>query len=199
MTATTGPNEAWYMTGYPSLAAMEKDGDMSDSNAAMTAELRKLSKGDAEFINNNTSMVATLVPGMVYGTPVAVANMRYFEVGTWRIRPGHDGDFMKLATMYRDANAKGKVDRPWAMYRVVSGAPSGTYLVFTPMRSLSFMDGAPAADKAWTDAAGEEALTAMGKLMTDGVISSTSQIFEFSPGMSYVPKEWKTANPSFWK
>ncbi len=199
MTSTTGPNEAWYVTPYPSLSAMEKDNDMSNSNAAMTAELGKLSKGDAEFINNNTSMVARLVPGMTYGGPMSIPNMRYFEVVTWRVRPGHDSDFMKAASMYRDANAKAKIDQPWVMYRVVSGAPSGTYMVWIPMSSLSVMDAGPAQGKAWTDAAGDEALQTMGKLVSDGVVSSSSQIFEFSPKMSYVSKEWKAANPSFWK
>ncbi len=199
MTSNSGPNEAWYLVGYPSFAAMEKDNDMSDASAAMAAELRGLSKGDAEHINNNTSMVARLVPGMTGGIPAVLPKMRYFDVTTWRVRPGHTADFMKAATMYKNASTKAKLPNPWVMYEVVSGAPSGTYLIMSPMRSLAEWDSAPADDKAWMDAAGAEGMQTMGKLVSDAVASSTSQIFEFSPKMSYVSKEWKAVNPGYWK
>ncbi|MEO8194617.1 MAG: hypothetical protein ABI681_12270 [Gemmatimonadales bacterium] len=199
MTSNTGPSEAWFLVGYPSFAAMEKDNDRASANAPMSAELGQLSKGDAEFISNNTGIVLQLVSGMTYGGNVNIPTMRYMEVITYRVRPGHDADFGKAAALYRDAATKGKSSRPWALYRTVSGAPAGTYLVLLPMKSLAVWDAGDADDKAIMGAMGSDGAMMLKKLISDGVATASSQLFEFSPKMSYVSKEWKAANPSFWK
>ncbi|MEO8576394.1 MAG: hypothetical protein ABI556_06835, partial [Gemmatimonadales bacterium] len=181
MTSNSGPNEAWFVVGYPSFAAMEKDNDRQGANAPMSAELSQLSKGDAEFLTNNTSMILQLVPEIGFGSNVAIPMMRYMEVITYRVRPGHDGDFMRAATMYRDAATKGKITRPWAVYRAVSGAPMGTYLVLLPMKSIAVWDQGDADDKAIMTAMGSDGMNSLNKLVSDGVATYTSQLFEFSP------------------
>ena len=198
MTSTSGPNEAWFLIGYPSFAAMEKDNDRAQANVPMTAELRKLTKGDADFISNSSTQLLALLPQLTYGPNVAIPMMRYIEVVTYRVRPGHDGDFMKAASMYREAAAKSNVDRPWAVYRTVSGTPADTYVVLLPMKSLSTWDRQDTGDAAIMGAMGERA-GAFDKLVSDGIATTTSQVFEFSSKMSYVSKEWKAANPTFWK
>lgn len=199
MSSNSGASEAWFLVGYPSFDAMEKDNDRAQANTAMSSELRNLSKGDAEFISNSSGIMLRLIPELTHGPNVNMPVMRYMEVITWRVRPGHDGDFIRTSAMYRDAATKGNVDRSWAVYRAVSGAPAGTYLVIRPMKSLAVLDAAAAENVAIMGALGAEGMAVAGKLVSDGVASSTSQLFEFSPKMSYVSKEWKAANPTFWK
>jgi hypothetical protein len=114
------------------------------------------------------------------------------------MKPGHDGDFWKASTIYRDAYVKGGLDNHWAIYRVVSGLPGGTYLVILPMRSLSQWDRIDTEDAAMAKAAGEAQMNALGKLVADGVATVQSQIFVLNPKMSYVSKEMKAADP-FWR
>src|SRR5215218_5039982 len=38
LTSTSGPNEAWFITGYESFAAYEKDNAGIEANAALSAE-----------------------------------------------------------------------------------------------------------------------------------------------------------------
>ena len=64
-TAMTGPNEAWYFTGYPSWEAFEKDTTAKEA-AESLAETRKLSALDGDFLNNTTQIVARYRPGMSY-------------------------------------------------------------------------------------------------------------------------------------
>jgi hypothetical protein len=199
MSSNSGPGEAWFLVGYPSFDAMEKDNDRTQANTAMASELGNLSKGDAEYITNSTAMMLRLVPELTHGSNVNLSVMRYMEVITWRVRPGHDADFMKAGAMYRDAATKGNVDRQWVMYRMVSGAPTGTYLVLRPMKSLAAFDAGAAENGAIMGALGAAGMAALDKLASDGVATATSQVFEFSPKMSYVSKEWKAANPTFWK
>ena len=47
-------------------------------------------------------------------------------------------------------------------------------------------------------ALGTAQMNALNKLVLDGVATYQSQVFAFSPKMSYVSKEMKAADP-FWK
>ena len=125
--------------------------------------------------------------------------MRYFNVLTFRIRPGHDAQFEEAAKLIRAAYEKAKLDMHWATYAVVSGAPAGTYMVFLPMKSLKDMDPNPDMQKAMMAAMGEDGGKKLDKLASEAFINEESTIYAFSPGMSYVPKEWEDADAAFWK
>ena len=60
MTTVTGPSEAWFLTGYPSFAAWEKDRNDTDKNKALTADLDRLIEKDGELLTNARSLVAIL-------------------------------------------------------------------------------------------------------------------------------------------
>lgn len=199
MTSMSGPNESWYLVGYESWDAMEKDSKMSDANAALTAELRRLGAGDGEFLSDTRAVIAEYVPGLSYRAKVDLSKARYMDVSTFRMRPGHDGDFGKVAAMFVDAYTKANIDAPWAVYRVVTGMLGTTYLVMTPMRSLAMMDRGAADFKAWSEKMGSEGMAAMNKMVSDGVAVADDQLFSFSPEMSYVSAAFKAGDPSFWK
>lgn len=198
MNALSGNNEAWYIIGYPSFEAMEKDMAQSDANPSLTAELKRLTTGDSDYLESTSAVLAQYLPSLSYKPIVDIPKMRYFEVLRYAMKPGHDGDFVKAATIYKDGFTKAGIDNHWATYRVVSGMPGGTYLVFVPMRSLSMFDRTGSEDEAMARALGPEQMNALGKLVTDGVATVQSQVFAFNPKMSYVSKEWKAADP-FWR
>lgn len=196
-TSMSGPHEAWYFVGYPSWAAMEQDNARMAADSALAAEDRRLSAGDGDFINGSTNMIAVNMPNLTHGT-ADLPRMRYFEVITYRMRPGHGADFGKMATMIKDAYTSARIDRPWAIYRVASGAPDGTFLVILPMRTLAAMDSARTVGAAIDKALGANAAT-LDKMEADGVMGSTSQVLAFSPRMSYVDAAFRAGDPSFWK
>ena len=198
MNALSGTNEAWFLIGYPSFAAMEKDMASMDANASLTAEMKRLGAAESEYVETTSGILAQYIPSISYKPEIDLAKQRYFEVVRYAMRPGHEGDFMKAATIYRDAYTKAGLDNHWAIYRVVSGLPGGTFLVILPMRSLAAWDKIGSEDEAMAKAAGEAQMNALGKLVTDGVASVQSQIFALNPKMSYVSKEMKAADP-FWR
>lgn len=199
MTSISGPNEAWFLTGYPSFEAMEKDNAAMDANTALSTESKRLSAGDGEFLTSSNAILAVNMPAMGYGPPVDIAKMRYFNVLTYRMRPGHAADFEKMATMMQGAYTKAKLNHRWAVYRIASGAPSGTYLVLLPMRSLSELDAGATEDASIGKALGADGGAALNKMSNDGIIVSTSQIMALSPKMSYMSAAVKARDPSFWK
>jgi hypothetical protein len=198
ITSVSGPNEAWFLTGYDSFAAWEKDRANLDNTAALKAEDDRLSQGDGEFLSGARSIVAALREDLSSKTSIKLGTMRYFRIVTYRVRPGHETDFADAAKIVRDAYEKAKVDVPWAAYQIVSGMPGPTFLVFLPMKSLEEIDAAQARSKTIQEAEGEENAKKLQKLASDGFLSSESNLFAFNPKMSYIAPETASADPAFW-
>ena len=85
------------------------------------------------------------------------------------------------------------------MYEAAYGSPNGTYLFLTARKSASELDRGPQDDKATMAALGEEGIKKIDELFAACVDSSETQIFAFSPQMSYPPDEFIKADPDFWK
>ena len=90
-------------------------------------------------------------------------------------------------------------DVHWATFEVAYGLPSGTYAVFTPMKSLEEVDKAYARDKDFMAAMGEAGMKRLSELSAAAIDSIESNLFQFAPKMSYPPEEWVKADPDFWK
>ena len=198
MTAVTGPSEAWFLTGYPSFAAWEKDRDDTDKNTALTAELDRLVEKDGELLTNGRSLVAFLREDLSAGGPVDIAKMRYFRLLTCRVRQGHDSDFQDTVKIVRSAYEKAKIELPWAVYQISGGMPGPTFMLLLPMKSLSEIDAAIARAGTIREAEGPENEKALAKLASDGFATVENNVFAFSPAMSYPSKEFVARDPEFW-
>jgi hypothetical protein len=197
MTTITGPTEAWFLTGYPSFAAWEKDRDDTEKNKAFTADLDRLIEKDGELLTNGRSLVAVLREDLSAGGPVDVPKMRYFRLFTFRVRPGHESDFQDAMKIFRSAYEKANAV-PWAVYQISGGMPGPTFMVFFPMKSMSQIDASIARAGAIREAEGPENVKALAKMASDGYATVESTIFAFSPAMSYPSKEFVARDPEFW-
>ena len=198
MTPAVGGTDAWFMTAYDSFASMEKDRRDSEKNTQMMADFDRLDAQDAEFRTGQRSMVCVLNEALSYGGNFDVSQMRYFTVNTVRVRPGHDQEWQEARKILVEAVKKANPNGHSVVYGVAAGMPNGTYLVFTPRKSLAEMDPNPAMGKAVQDAIGEDNAKKRQKLLADSVISTETIIYGFSPKMSYVPKEWAKTGGEFW-
>ena len=197
MTSLTGAPEAWFVSGWDSYAAYEKNEQDFDKNAALKAENDQMSMQDGDLLSGWTNMLASYRPNLSYGANIQVAKMRYFAVTTYRVNPGHGPDFLAARRLEKEAHEKAKQDEHYAYYQVVSGAPAGTYLVFRPMKSMAEMD-VEVHGKAYQDAVGEAGRDRLRELQKDTLLSSASQIFAFNPKISYSTKEFAAGDPDFW-
>jgi hypothetical protein len=101
--------------------------------------------------------------------------------------------------MVKAAHEKANLSDPYAVYHMVSGGSPGHYLILIPMKSLKEADDSSAIHgKAYQDAFGEEGRKKQQEFQAQGVESAESNIFVFSPKISYVSKEWVDADPDFW-
>jgi hypothetical protein len=191
MASMTGTSQALFLEGHDNIASI------SDSQAFMdTAEFGAIDTADAQLRINQRSMLAVYRPDLSYrADKINLPKMRFFSIETVRVRQGPDQKFEEAAKALVAGAEKSDDNQPVAAYQVVSGAPNGTYLLLLPMASLKALDEEPQRRRALRQA------LASGdpeRNMAASIASSESILFAVSPQMSYVPKEWITADPDFW-
>ena len=198
MTSVTGPNEAWFVTGYPSLAAWEKDTKANASNPTLGPELDRLSALDGDLLSGIRNIVAVYRPAMSYrASEISLGEMRYFFITIIRVRPGYSYTDINKITLA--AHEKAKVPERWAIFQVTYGMPSGTYLFIQPLKSLAEIDAFPQTHgDTYRNAIGDDGDKKLTELTRSGIIASETNIYAFSPKMSYPSKETIAADPEFW-
>ena len=119
----TGPNEAWYLSSYTSYATYAESMKMESDNAALTAELARLSRGDADHINSVRNIHAVARADLSYGAFPDMGLARFWEITTFRVRPGHEEGFASAAKVYAAAAKRATPNASWRTYEVVAGLP----------------------------------------------------------------------------
>jgi hypothetical protein len=200
MTSVSGPNQAWFVEGHDSLASTEQAEQFIEKNAALKAEVDQIQQQDGELLDRSGGIVAAYREELGYRTTgVNIGQMRYFYVTTVRVRPGHQDDFVEWNKIIKAAHEKANVPEHWAVFQVTLGMPAGTYLIIQPLKSLTEVDAfAQTHGKAFQDAIGDEGRKKLRELASASILSSETNIFAFSPKMSYVSKETASADPDFW-
>jgi len=192
--------EVMFLSGYDSLAAMEKD-YQAFGKAANGAEYEALERQEAEVVTSVRSMVAVIRPDLSYRPERLMSVLpqsRYFNIETFRVRLGRDADFAAGGKLFRDAFEKLKRDQPYVMYQVMMGAPEGTYLLFSPLKSLKEIDDDFANQGALMQAMGDENMKNLMKGLGDVFLSMESNVYAFNPSISNVSKEFAAGDLKFW-
>lgn len=192
MTSVTGANEAWFIAPYASYAAFEKDADRLMGNANMRTIMETNTAKESEYVQDSRTMLAAYRENLSYHPNFKVGEYRYFSINTVRARIGQD-----IADLYKPLNEnreRANLDEHFVVFQVISGAPSGTYLVFRPLKSLADMDAPP--NQTLQDANRDAKL---GDIAAKVFMSTEPRIFAFAPEMSSVTPDVVALNPTFWK
>lgn len=201
MTSLTGPNEAWYLTGYDSLQSWEKQRNAEQADAVLSAEFDRLSAADSEHISGLRNVVVRFREDLSHRPALNLGTYRYVNVVTVRVRAGQADKFAAARKMVKAAHEKAGMTDYYSIFEVVSGMRAPSFLIMIPMKSLAEGDAAPALHNS---AAYKEALGGdlgeqkMSELTGAAVIDNESAIFAFSPKMSLPAAEVVAADPMFW-
>jgi len=188
-----------FITGYDSEEAWEKDNLAQRKNPALRAALEALAAKDADFLKESTTSVFAFMPEISYKAAVPVATMRYFRIVAVQVKPGHNDHFVEVRKIIKAAHEKANLDEHYAVYHRVQGGSTGLYLIFLPLKSLAQNDQFESLHgTAYKAALGEEGQKKITEFGMQGEESTESQIFEFSPPMSYPPKAFLDTDPAFW-
>jgi hypothetical protein len=193
--AVSGTPEVWWVSAVDSFDGFGKSNAFGSDKPVYRAAIARVAMEDGEHITNVVRMQARAVPEAGSGGFPDLAKMRVYSILTVRMRPGMEDGFARIAKHYGAIVAGGEA-AGWRAYQVISGAPGGTYLVFTSFPSWAAVD---ANEAAWARAMGGAGthLEEAGKLARETVMSTEVRYFSVNPNMSVVSKEMMASDP-FW-
>jgi hypothetical protein len=200
MTAMTGPNEVWFVSGYGSLAEMQKVNEANDANAAVTAANDKYGPAESEFLQDGRQINLIERPDLSYSTGRPIWEMRFLTAQRILVRPGHNAEFVEARTAIKAAHEKAKLPDGYAIYQVTSGMPGGTYYLFAARKSLSELDDNTKvhSDPAYQAALGADWTKRNAALVAAYETSTETDVFSMNPAMSSAPPDWIKAD-TYWK
>lgn len=197
-TSVTGKPRVLFFVGYDSFDAWEKDSVAQQKNATLSAALDRAAVNDGDLLADMDTHLLQYDEEQSLNVPVDIAHMKYIEVLLYRVRPGHRQQWEEIMKLVKEAYGKNP-DMHWAAYDVVYGQEATSYLFLLPMKSAKDIDEGNERDKKFVEAMGEEGMKKLAELESAAVESSSSNLFQMAPSMSYPPDAWVKANPEFWK
>ncbi|UWZ84267.1 hypothetical protein [Occallatibacter riparius] len=199
LNSMSGKSRALYITRFPSLQAWEADNKVLATGAFAT-DFDRAASGDGELLDGMDQAVGFYNPDLSFHPHGDISHARYYEITSFRVRPGHRKDFADLTKMYKEALDKAGSSAHWAAYEVNYGADCCTYLSITARNSLSEIDDENAAfNKVMEAAGGEDGMAKIDQAFGQAIESSHSELFSINPKQSYPEDSWAKADPDFWK
>jgi len=198
MVAMTGPNESWYVSSFASNAALGESMKLESDNKVLSADLARLQKGDADHINSVRTIYAAARADLSYGAFPDMGLTRFWEVTTFRVRPGYEEAFANAAKVYAAAAKRAAPNMSWRTYEVMAGLPGPTYFVFSSVQSFADFDKGMQDGMALGKAFTPEEQQILEKFATSGMINAETQRFRLDPTQSYVDAATKAKDPKFW-
>lgn len=194
----TGPSEVWYVTPFASHAAMSEGMKRDAADPVLSAELKRLSRGDAEFLNNVRVMQAVGRTDLSAGAFPDLSKQRFTEITWFRVRPGHEQGWEAAAKAYRAAALRATPSTSYRIYEIIAGVPGPTYLVFGTLESYAAFDQMMAEGMAAMKSATADEMATLQKFSAEGLINSETQRFRIDPMQSYVSPQVRASDPAFW-
>jgi hypothetical protein len=202
MTSLTGPTEAWFVSGYPSYEAWEKQTKAEEGDASLNTELGRLAAADGELLETVRSVTARFREDISLRPAINIGDYRYMTVATVRVKPGMVDKFIEMRKIIKAAHEKAGMKDYYSVFAVQSGMAMPTYLIFIPMKSLKEADEAgPLHESAAYKEAlgGEEGEKKLSELAAASINSTESAMFAFNPKMSVPPPEYSMGeSASYW-
>ncbi len=198
MNSLSGKTRALFLVPYDSFAGWEKDRQWIEHNPVLSAELDRASVADGELLESIDQGAFSYSEEYSFHPAVDLAQMRYFEIEVFRVRPGHHAEWDEAVKMVKAAYDKALPDTHWVTYEAILGGRD-RYVVFTPMKSMAELDQELMANKQFMAAMGMDGMKKLEELSAAAIESSDTNLFAFNPKMSYTSEDWIKADPAFWK
>ncbi|MEP6788264.1 MAG: hypothetical protein ABJB40_07530 [Acidobacteriota bacterium] len=192
-------NEVMYFWGFESFADLEKSNAYLDSlGTTYKTDFDQNAHDGEDYHSSQRDSLAVLREDLSYNIgAVDLPHMRYMRIQTVRVKPGHQNDFEEARKMVKAAHEKAKIDEHMAVFQLVGGAQSGTYLIIIPWKSLDGVATIPHG-KSYRDALGDNNRDKLDKISNDSVVFESVDIYGFAPQLSYSSERMVAADPSFW-
>jgi len=199
LSSITGEPRVVFLSGYDNMADVENTYMAAMKLPGLESKLAAMNETDGGMVDSEASSLWRLREDLSSKSPVNIADMRMMQLVQVEIKPGYGLEFEKVAK--RVIGAWGKTDPSYsaAIYEMAYGHAAGpVFLVMLPMKSMAFLDKVYGEHDAFMKALGEEDMKSDRDIAQSAYLASQSNLFVFSPRMSYVPDSWVKADPTFW-
>jgi hypothetical protein len=201
MSAITGLPESWFVETHLNFTSIEELDKALNAVGAPRAAGTFADSGQDDVLAPARTMIATYQPNYSYRPDQAarlLPRARYMHVTVYRVRGGTESDFSNLVNLRRASLDSVNLDRPDIAYEVISGAPAGTFLFFSPIVSLRAMDdGIPNTPVYAQSLAEARAKAKVSSAPAD--IGREHLLFRLEPRLSYVSDDFAASDQSFWR
>lgn len=187
--AVTGAPESWRFTGLPTFTAWQAELERTEpaADAASAPPVRQ------------AAYLAKYRPDLSYRADVDLSRARYVMAALIQVKPGQGAAFRELRERDAAAHVAAEADENWAVYEVIAGAPSGAFLMLTPMSSLAYEDDVPRLFLARIRAAaGEAGRQRQRELTIDAIEGVDTTFLRLRPRSSLPPASWRERDPAVW-
>jgi len=202
-------NAVVYIQAFGSFADVEASYKQMEetvaANAAFKAELDRLDREELDQHASQRTALYTLRSDLSYRPRTAeqTGKSRFLSISTTRIKPGRGPDYVEYIKSLNAAREKAGVDVHTAIYQVYSGAPTGTFLSFTSMRSLSEIDEnrqrMEQSQKAVEEALGGADVAKQRRMLISEIVADGyNTLYAMEPSLSRPPALIAAADPDFW-
>ncbi len=195
----TGEPRIVSLAGYDSMADVEDRYTATMKIPGLAEKMNRIGDEDGALLTSESSAIWRLREDLSSPTNVNMAEMRMAELVRVETKPGHGSDFETVAKNVIGAWTKADPSFHAAVFEMAFGHHSGpVFLVIIPMKSMARLDAVYDEHDAFMKALGADG-SKSDREASKGYLSSESNLFVFSPRMSYVPESWVKTDPTFWK
>ena len=199
MWSITGAEHVLYMHGFDAFGDLQKDHEAMWAMPKLLEAMKTTSAAQAGSVAAEHSSIYSFEKDLSLNADLDISKMRFMRIFLLHVKSGHNEEFRHLAKLFVKGYQSTIPDAHWAMFQKAYGVDSDkTYILVTPMASLSDVDAMNAGDKKFTDGVGEDQLAILFKGLDAAVESTETDLFAFDPQLSYVPDSWLTSSPDFW-
>lgn len=199
MWGITGAGHVLYMHGFDAFGDLQKDHEATWAMPKLLESMKTNSAAQAPTIAAEHSSIYSYEKDLSLESNLDLSKMRFMRILLFHVKSGHEEEFEHVVKLFVKAYHTALPEAHWAMFQKIYGVGSdNTYILVTPMESLSVVDVMHENSKKFRDSVGEDQLATLRKSMDAALESSEANLFAFDPQLSYVPDSWLTASPDFW-
>jgi hypothetical protein len=191
LTSLTGPAETWLIETHSSFAALEQfdNGGSPRNRYAGAEDAKTLVAFHRQWWSHRPDEAVQ-----------ALRKARYFQISLYRTGVSAQTEFAELLRARKASLDSINLDRPDLVYQVIAGAPSGTFLVLSPLPSLQALDdGVSRSAAAYLRSTGTPSSRTTGAPRPGTDLSHENLIFRVEPGLSHVSREFAEPDINFWR
>ncbi len=194
----TGTYEVWYTQPFATNAAQGEAMKRNDADPVLSAELNRLWREDAQYLVAGRQIQLMARPDLSFGSFPDLSKARFWEITTFRVRPGHESHFDEVAKLYGEISKRLAPNSSYRVYMVTAGMPGGTYMIFSSVNDYAEFDQMLATGQAVGAGMTAKEREAFEKFSLEAVLNTVTNRYRLSPTMSYVDEATKAADPAFW-